>query len=44
MRMVYYSVSETGILGKENPSAPIRSRTDYLFGRSTTELQETRES
>ena len=22
MRMMYYSVSDTGILGKENPSAP----------------------
>ena len=27
MRMIYYSVNDTGIFGKENPSAPIRSRT-----------------
>ena len=26
MRMMYYSVNDTGILGKKNPSAPIRSR------------------
>ena len=29
MRMIYYSVSNTGILGK-NQSAPIRSRTQDL--------------
>ena len=25
MRMMYYSVSDTGILGKRNQSAPVRS-------------------
>ena len=27
LRMMYYSVSDTGILEKGNPSAPIRSQT-----------------
>ena len=30
LRMVYYSVSDTGILEKGNPSAPIRSGTKDL--------------
>ena len=41
-----FSVSDTGILTKENPSFPNMNLNlwppDYYFGCSTTELQETR--
>ena len=30
MRMVYYSVSDTGKLGKGNPSAPISEESNRL--------------
>ena len=36
MRMMYYSVNNTGIFEKK------KTECSYQFGRSTTELQETR--
>ena len=49
MRMMYYSVSDTGILGKRKSECSHQEAThlrpsDYKFGCSTTELQETRGS
>ena len=46
MRMIFFSVSNTGILGKRNSEFSQQESnlrpSDYQFGRSTTELQETR--
>ena len=47
IRMMYYSVSDTGILGKKSECSYQESNlrlSDYWFGCSTTELQETRGS
>ena len=45
LRMMHYSVSDTGILGNKSECSYQGSNlrpSDYLFGCSTTELQETR--
>ena len=48
LRMIFFSVSDTGILGKRNSEFSQQESnlrpSDYKFGRSTTELQETRGS